>query len=120
MTREIKFRAWDGGMMCTGFGVSAINGMAVTREAVGDYYDTITQPDWKVMQYTGLKDKNGTEVYEGDVLGYGKEKAPHKVQWDSVRGRWVWNNDFPFSVTELRKLEVIGNIYENPELIEKP
>lgn len=77
-----------------------------------------------LMQYTGLQDKNGTDIYEGDIIliankSY-KEKAT--VEW-SVRGaKWVLvYNDL--SVYELATwtetvYEVIGNIYENPELIE--
>jgi uncharacterized phage protein (TIGR01671 family) len=119
MTREIKFRAWDGGMMCTGFGVSAINGMAVTREAVGDYYDTITQPDWKVMQYTGLKDKNGKEIYEGDVVDV---NGRYIYQIGFVDGAFVAKGKTGMQIraNSIRRWEVIGNIYENPELIKTP
>lgn len=88
--REIKFRAWD-------------------EKAKEIRHDTL-------MQFTGMHDSNGREIYESDILGYGKNKAPHLVSWNNIKARWEWNT-FQFSVTELPKLAVIGNIYENPELL---
>lgn len=92
--REIKFRAWDtkrDRMMSTGFRFD------------DERYD--------VMQYTGLKDKNGKEIYEGDVVadGYHDKYGRYEVKWHGVG----WN----FVSTDGRELEAIGNIYENPDLI---
>ena len=73
-----------------------------------------------LMQCTGLKDKNGTLIFEGDILKYSGI-----VEWDNIQNRWScidihWNNrrerhSLPYLTSPL---EIIGNIHENPELLE--
>ncbi|MBK3312535.1 MULTISPECIES: YopX family protein [Bacillales] len=78
-----------------------------------------------LLRYTGLKDKNGKEVYEGDIL---KEKdiitevVFHDYQWKEKlisSPRNHLKNYFPFRDTLPFTAEVLGNIYENPELLKK-
>ena len=68
----------------------------------------IDSEDFDVMQYTGLKSKSGVEIYEGDITLNGKFKNEVKYEdMDGTLGFWV----------EHEKGEVIGNIYQNPELL---
>lgn len=108
--REIKFRAWDKACdvmlipedpnrwVMHGNGCSAIDGVWATV-------------DLELMQYTGLKDKNGVEIYEGDILG----RAHQVVYFDDGKFCMMGGEEWGWIDTSL---EVIGNIYENPELLE--
>ena len=120
--REIKFRAWvkdatTGERMCNRVRWLDLDNQRICTESG-------MQPDeFILMQYTGLKDKNGREIYEGDIL-IGKEReliCVVTVVWDRS-GYWTYKG---YSkelrggyLTDLRRVEVIGNIYENPELLE--
>ena len=85
-----------------------------------------------IMQYTGLKDKNGKEIYEGDiVVRRNKSKDTRKEYWNPIlvieREAWSFelkyiggglNNDSNvFAIKHLKEFEIIGNIYENPGLL---
>lgn len=70
--------------------------------------------DYELMQYTGLKDKNGKEIYEGDVIQH-ENNAVSVVEWS--QGDWGWfmrqfKNWSPKTHFDSSKDEVIGNIYE--------
>lgn len=132
--REIRFRAWDNKekAFVTEYNDGS-NGMILFRGndkpiatwkeltcacggcggCMDSYKDT---DDIEVMQYTGLKDKNGKEIYEGDIVLF--DNNLFSVEWN-VNGSWCYmRHPKPF-LTQIRywESEVIGNIYENPELI---
>lgn len=79
----------------------------------------LADPEMIWLQYTGLKDKNGREIFEGDLLSNGDYVM--KVEWN--QDAWTLNgleNIVSNGVVDHSKfLEVIGNIYENPELIKE-
>ena len=117
MSREIKFRAWsrkDGTMRV----VAQLLDGARRLRIVGfeGTIETSLAEDVELMQYTGLRDKNGRELYEGDIVtdGYREKYGRYDVEWDGDSHAWS------FCSTDGRELEVIGNIYENPELLAPP
>ncbi len=121
--REIKFRAWDkeNKLMIPSVGVLPLGGVLIQsgEYKVGDVgayakdYKYLWKEKIEVMQYTGLKDKNGKEIYEGDVIQYDEVGKIVKkvVEWSVNRVGWSWIYYNPLDI------EIIGNIYENTELL---
>lgn len=120
--RALKFRAWDGASMrydVTGFEHGKENEMAGIF-LNGDYHAISETP---VMQFTGLLDKNGKEMYEGDIVRFtqhlfniSSKQFPEKIKevmWLDWEGKW---NLRETNAGE-SNFEVIGSIYQNPELI---
>lgn len=121
MNREIKFRAWQKWheYMFTPDYIDFINGNIIIGEHDGDS----RYEDIPLMQYTGLKDKNGKEIYEGDILKptIENENKLGKIVWLENRSafgiHWFLQlgvGDIEYCVNNM-KMEIIGNIYENPE-----
>lgn len=115
--REIKFRAWDK-LNKDMFNVESIN---FQERRV--YKDTVSYrkfEDIDLMQYSGLKDKNNKEIYEGDIFHIGSKKILYVVEWIDfgLKGRQIKNISWIGLDYWKDDIEVIGNIYENPELME--
>lgn len=76
----------------------------------------------KLMQSTGLKDKNGKEIFEGDILGTKDGLLNGVVEYRSDLGMWtnslIRYNNFERLCNIAGDREIIGNIYENPEILE--
>lgn len=84
----------------------------------------IDQIEYEILFYTGLKDKNGKEIYEGDIIKYShkavgeiKREVRYKYGMYGIEGRHE-GTQIPFANILGSEREVVGNIYENPELLE--
>jgi len=118
--REIKFRAWS----------KKERYMKTTRQAVNTVVqkfilDIPDKEDFILMQYISLRDKSNREIYEGDIVhveavAYGRNMSAVIIWRDG--GFWLkWEDGYESYVQdwtkELTESEIIGNIYENPELV---
>ena len=142
--REIKFRAWDGRQIQDVWGMDEFSLYFNDGEPEDGIYGrgepTVTRDArsvYELMQYTGLKDKNGVEIYESDIVkytgrvflakqecfevcyfreygAYGMLYNGRPVGWDGPSIKYE-----PYFLTNYhtKKMEVIGSIYENPELL---
>jgi len=111
--RQLKFRAWNlhTKTMLMPSDVSTMPMMPEIRHADGDT-GTI------YLQWTGLLDKNGKEIYEGDVCK-GHDGGNWEIYWREEPAGWGVRseaNEFNLRCTKI-DLDVLGNIYENPELL---
>jgi len=113
--RKIKFRAWDNKKK-----IMIIQDNTDRIDKCLTYYEL--NKSVELMQYTGLKDKNGKEIYEGDILQFdAKEWGDNKtnlfqVKWCLESGEWDTGGGTNQECKDFKK--IIGNIYENPELLE--
>ena len=108
--REIKFRIWD------------INARKWLKSFNIDLLDIPKFNLAEVNQYTGLKDKNNKEIYEGDILSDGNNDKPYKVIFENGSFRAEFEGDFEeysFDLIDVvaQGCEIVGNIYQNPELL---
>lgn len=131
--REIKFRAWDKNdkrifidPQMIDFYNKKIGYMQYQTEYMPDtsYSIPVGFEEFEyseLMEWTGLYDKNGEEIYEGDIFHIGSKKILYVVEWIDcgLKGRQIKNISWIGLDYWKDDIEVIGNIYENPELMEE-
>ncbi len=142
--REIKFRAWgienkkmleviaygDCGYLNYPEGGFYSGEVGILYEGIFDK-EFLAEGKYELMQYTGLKDKNYKEIYEGDIVAFNDELKMEntniaEIIFDVNRGSFIRRlihnifgetNDLNLTLGSASVLEVIGNKYENPELL---
>lgn len=124
--REILFRGYTGRNWQYGY--------LIDKEAIRNFdKDGLPISTYRVIketicQYTGLTDKNGNKIFEGDIVGCFCNTQMFQVKWCDIRGGYFLDDVVMCGGSEpapeclgnlVDTIEVIGNIYDNPELLEK-
>jgi len=125
--REIKFRCWDKENNCM-YEWDVLSKRNNFIEALEMNKENL----WELMQFTGLLDKNGKEIWEGDLISYDEKSHPSMVRWNDKTGgfscwvekRKLWNGKIEKPhwnhrdwVNASSNRIVVGNAYSNPELL---
>ena len=136
MKREIKFRAWDKDTECYLYDIQdaydTLSGHVKYDDGENACYDEdcfgvfLDNEQYIIEQYTGLHDKNGRSIYEGDIVRTGKDNIddpePMIGQVIMREGSWLIENEKKQEAvdlfSEITSREVIGNLFEDKQLLE--
>jgi len=127
MKREIKFRAWDkenkAFMPSEGYAICDGDVMGLRY---GNEMEDVLTDQIELMQYTGLKDMNGVDIYENDIVKsnykYAQPKISQIIMEDGnsyIAGEDLATGNEMLVSDHVDEIEVIGNIHKNPELLEE-
>ena len=116
--REIKFRAWDKEKKRWYHTELEFKGFSLFGECMLVCPPRIKDlSNLEVTQFTGLKDKNGKEIYEGDIVEYTMHRKVQVIEEVFIDGEMGYELGIGYNF-DYQKGKIIGNIYENPELLE--
>lgn len=123
--REIKFRAWhkEKKIISEVLGIDILHKEIFFSNGDVDYCEISDFKYIELMQYTGLKDKNEKEIYEGDIVKLRANHGIGVIKYSDEWGAFVieYIKPRPLAVLGMNyykeDIEILGNIYENPELL---
>ncbi|MCF2016138.1 YopX family protein [Listeria monocytogenes] len=132
--RQIEFRAQNvnGVWVCGNFSIlkkkiGNVDAGSYISNSAGEPFAYKIRPE-TVSQFTGLKDKNGKKIFEGDIVEIIEIDAFGNLDWNRLKGKvmfsegaWLVTDNRSFAIplwSEINEIKVIGNIHENPELLE--
>ena len=125
--RELKFRIWNGSCFVT----ISDTYIKTSNGSLWDYdddYGGMWSADGKIQQFTGLKDKNEKEIYEGDIIQLEGSPISYSIEWDkyqwaiNAHGALGYDPDWnlqPFNHCVYERAIVVGNIFENSDLLKQ-
>ena len=124
MNREIKFRVWDKEPRIMIYLNTSHDSLMFHNAGNASYYNLQNGSggdEYELMQFTGLKDKNGKEIYEGDIVDFNGTRGLFKYEVTFSEGSFCYNvfgdmKSFKYDGANY-SCEVIGNVYENKDLL---
>lgn len=106
MSREIKFRVWHK------------KNKKMLKSVINPYNFRDQESRFILMQFIGLKDKNGKGIYEGDIIQCQRYTGKEFTEVVEDMFEWIKTYGYVIDHGDYEKIEVIGNIYENPKFVE--